>query len=55
MLTVTDLFGSVALNSEVANDTYFERTEFGNEGARVRLALTYQFGAGPQRPPPVPQ
>ncbi len=64
VLTVTDIFGSVARNSEVTTDTYFERTEFGNEGTRVRLALTYQFGAGPQRPlqdqqqpgpPPVPQ
>lgn len=64
VLTVTDIFGSVTRNSEVTTDTYFERTEFGNEGTRVRLALTYQFGAGPQRPlqdqqqpgpPPVPQ
>jgi ferric enterobactin receptor len=50
-LMAQDIFGSQNNVSEIAADTYFERTEVQSPGARVRLALIYQFGAGPQRPP----
>lgn len=50
-LTAQDIFATQNNVSEVTTDTYFERTEFSSPGARVRFALTYQFGAGPQRPP----
>lgn len=60
---VQDIFDSTDQISEVTTDDYFERTEFQSPGTRFRLALTYQFGNGPQRPmrddqqpgpPPVP-
>lgn len=51
VLTVQDIFDSSDTTSEITTDTYFERSEFSSAGTRVRLALTYQFGSGPQRPP----
>ncbi|MEZ6023073.1 MAG: TonB-dependent receptor [Hyphomonadaceae bacterium] len=62
VLTVQDVFDSIRQTSEVTTDDYFERTEFRGAGTRFRLAFTYQFGSGPQRPlqdqrepaPPVP-
>ncbi len=51
VLAVQDIFDSTSQISEVTTDDYFERTEFESQGTRVRLALTYQFGSGPQRPP----
>lgn len=50
-LMAQDIFGSQNNVNEVTTATYFERTEFQSPGARVRFALTYQFGSGPQRPP----
>jgi outer membrane receptor protein involved in Fe transport len=50
-LMAQDIFSTQSNVSETTTDTYFERTEFGSPGARVRFALTYQFGSGPQRPP----
>jgi ferric enterobactin receptor len=50
-LTAQDIFSTQNNISEITTDTYFERTEFSSVGARVRFALTYQFGSGPQRPP----
>jgi ferric enterobactin receptor len=50
-LMAQDIFSSQNNVNEVTTDTYFERTQFSSPGARVRLALTYQFGSGPQRPP----
>jgi len=46
-----DLLDSVDQISEVTTTDYFERTEFQSPGTRFRIALTYQFGDGPQRPP----
>lgn len=46
-----DLLNSVDQISEVTTADYFERTEFQSAGTRFRIALTYQFGDGPQRPP----
>ena len=51
VLTVQDIFDSTSQVSEITTDDYFERTEFESPGTRLRLALTYQFGSGPQRPP----
>lgn len=51
-LTAQDIFSSQNNVNETTTDTYFERTEFSSPGARVRFAITYQFGSGPQRPPP---
>ncbi len=51
-LTAQDLFGTQTNFNEITTDTYFERTEIDSPGTRVRLAITYQFGDGPQRPPP---
>lgn len=51
-LSAQDVFGTQSFVSETTTDTYFERTEFDSPGTRVRFALTYQFGDGPQRPPP---
>jgi outer membrane receptor protein involved in Fe transport len=50
-LMAQDIFSSQNNVTETTTDAYFERTEFSSLGARVRLALTYQFGSGPQRPP----
>ena len=50
-LTAQDIFSTQNNISEITTDTYFERTQFSSLGARVRFALTYQFGSGPQRPP----
>jgi outer membrane receptor protein involved in Fe transport len=50
-LSAQDIFSSQNNLNEVTTDTYFERTEISSPGARVRFALTYQFGNGPQRPP----
>jgi len=47
-----DLFDSVDQITEVNAADYFERTEFQSAGTRFRIGLTYQFGDGPQRPPP---
>lgn len=64
VLNVQDIFDSADQTSEITTDDYYERTEFESPGTRFRLALTYQFGSGPQRPPqdqqqpggpPVPQ
>ncbi|MEQ1818342.1 MAG: TonB-dependent receptor [Terricaulis sp.] len=51
VLNVQDIFDSADQVSEVTTDDYYERTEFESPGTRLRLALTYQFGSGPQRPP----
>jgi outer membrane receptor protein involved in Fe transport len=51
-LSAQDVFGTQSNISEITTDAYFERTEFDSPGTRVRFALTYQFGDGPQRPPP---
>jgi outer membrane receptor protein involved in Fe transport len=51
-LSAQDVFGTQSNISEITTDAYFERTEFHSPGTRVRFALTYQFGDGPQRPPP---
>jgi outer membrane receptor protein involved in Fe transport len=48
---VQDIFDSTPNVSEVTTADYFERTEYSSPGTRFRLGLTYQFGAGPQRPP----
>jgi outer membrane receptor protein involved in Fe transport len=50
-LTAQDIFSSQNNVNETTTETYFERTEIASPGARVRFALTYQFGSGPQRPP----
>ena len=50
-LMAQDIFSSQNNVNEITTDTYFERTEFESAGARLRFALTYQFGSGPQRPP----
>jgi ferric enterobactin receptor len=51
VLTATDIFATADQTNEVTTSNYFERTEYASPGARIRLALTYQFGNGPQRPP----
>ena len=51
-LSAQDIFSSQNNVNEITTATYFERTEFESPGARVRFALTWQFGDGPQRPPP---
>jgi len=50
-LMAQDVFSTQNNVNEITTDTHFERTEFSSPGARVRFALTYQFGSGPQRPP----
>ena len=50
-LTAQDIFSTQDNVNETTTAAYFERTEFSSPGARVRFALTYQFGSGPQRPP----
>jgi hypothetical protein len=52
VFNATDIFDSVDQINEVTTADYFERTEFQSPGTRFRIALTYQFGDGPQRPPP---
>lgn len=52
VFNATDIFDSVDQINEVTTADYFERTEFQSPGTRFRVALTYQFGDGPQRPPP---
>lgn len=52
VLMIQDLLESANNISRVTTDDYVERTEYRGAGRRLRLALTYQFGAGPQRPPP---
>lgn len=58
VLMVQDIFDSTDQISEITTDDYFERTEYRGAGTRFRVALTYQFGSGPQRPlqdaPPTP-
>ena len=49
---VQDIFESTDQFTEITTDDYIERAEFESSGIRFRLALTYQFGSGPQRPPP---
>ncbi|MEQ1809607.1 MAG: TonB-dependent receptor [Terricaulis sp.] len=51
VVNVIDIFDSANQVSEVTTDDYYERTEYESPGTRLRLALTYQFGSGPQRPP----
>ena len=52
---VQDVFDSVPNTSRITTDTYFERSENRSGGTRVRVSLTYQFGAGAaDRPPPAP-
>jgi outer membrane receptor protein involved in Fe transport len=46
-----DLFDSIDQITEVNTADYYERTEYQSPGTRFRIALTYQFGDGPQRPP----
>lgn len=52
VFNATDILDSVDQVTEIATSDYLERTEFQSPGTRFRLALTYQFGDGPQRPPP---
>lgn len=58
--SVQDIFDSTDQINEITTDDYFERTVFRGAGTRFRLALTYQFGEGPERPmqdqapPPIP-
>jgi ferric enterobactin receptor len=47
-----DILDSVDQINEVTTADYIERTEFQSPGTRFRIGLTYQFGDGPQRPPP---
>ena len=51
VVMVHDIFSSTDQISEITTADYFERAEYGAAGIRARLALTYQFGDGPQRPP----
>jgi ferric enterobactin receptor len=48
---VQDIFNSTDQVTEVITDDYIEHAEFESAGTRFRIALTYQFGSGPQRPP----
>lgn len=48
---VHDIFNSTDQISQIVTDDYYERTEYSAAGTRARIALTYQFGSGPQRPP----
>lgn len=48
---VQDIFDSTDQISQISTDDYFERSEFRGAGTWARVALTYQFGNGPQRPP----
>jgi outer membrane receptor protein involved in Fe transport len=60
VLMVQDIFDSTDQTSLITTDDYIERTQYGGAGTRFRIALTYQFGDGPQRPmqdqqgPPIP-
>lgn len=47
-----DILDSVDQINQVTTADYIERTEFQSPGTRFRIGLTYQFGDGPQRPPP---
>ncbi|MBC7770311.1 MAG: TonB-dependent receptor [Phycisphaerales bacterium] len=51
VVMVHDIFSSTDQISEITTTDYVERTEYSAAGARARVALTYQFGSGPQRPP----
>ena len=44
-----DIFDSAAQLSEVTTASYFERSETQRQNRRLRVALTYQFGATPPR------
>jgi outer membrane receptor protein involved in Fe transport len=48
---VQDIFNSTDQISEVTTDDYIEHAEYESGGTRFQIALTYQFGSGPQRPP----
>lgn len=48
---VHDIFESTDQITDITTADYFERTEYEAAGTRARIALTYQFGSGPQRPP----
>ncbi len=52
VLNAIDILDSVDQVNEVTTADYIERTEFQSPGTRFRIGLTYQFGDGPQRPPP---
>lgn len=52
VFSVQDIFDSTDRISETRTDSFIERVEFAGQGTRFRLGLTYQFGSGPQRPPP---
>ncbi len=59
VLSVADALASRVRTTEVYTDDYIERTTRDSPGARVRLALTYQFGDPAKRqqdpaPPPTP-
>ena len=49
VLIVQDVFSSQDSISTVTTNTFNERTETLSQGLRVRLALTYQWGAGSER------
>jgi ferric enterobactin receptor len=48
---VQDIFNSTDQITEVNTDDYIEHAEYESPGTRFRIALTYQFASGPQRPP----
>lgn len=48
---VQDIFSSTDQITEVNTNDYIEHAEYESSGTRFRIALTYQFGSGPQRPP----
>ncbi|GAM98126.1 putative tonB-dependent receptor [alpha proteobacterium U9-1i] len=52
VMTVQDVFSTQDQSQEIATADYFESSETSSAGARLRLALTYQFGANADRPPP---
>lgn len=51
VVMVHDIFNSTDQISEITTADYIERAEYSAAGTRARIALTYQFGSGPQRPP----
>jgi outer membrane receptor protein involved in Fe transport len=55
VVAVQDIFSSQDQIQETLTPDYFERSETQSPGARLRLALTYQFGAATGRPPPPDQ
>lgn len=50
-LMVQDVFDSTSQVQRTRTDSFDEEVRFDGGGTRVRLALTYQFGSGPERQP----